>query len=387
MADPLAELADRTVPERTNFFNPADAQTIMSRYANARRGAETSELVARSAERNLRAQREAELLDRQRVTWDRDDEDYYAKKDALKQRGDFIRQMGQQLDPRSPDYNRQVTEFVSGLPQELAEDETIKGVLASMNAEADDFRSNERLRESKEQSLRNAMTLNDQRAGFRFKFLKPEDYERNTTQDGTVDWRTLNAIDAERERAYKEGEFSRKENLRTSNRLRLVDARDLSKRGRERRGNIQKFLVEDRAAFPPRFENEVLNEYRKSKGLGAEDKVNTVSLEASPEWEPKLAAARKKDADPLENELSAAFAYDDPDDYVNLISGLSESQKERRRAVWEHAHRDDAVEEIEGTSPAAPASAQPQAPAFQRTKTINGKTYGFDGKGWKQIGG
>lgn len=385
MADPLAELADRTVPERTNFFNPADAQTILSRYGNARRGAETSELVARSAARNLQAQRDAELLDRQRVTWDRDDEDYFAKKDALKQRGDFIRQMGQNLDPRSPDYNRQVTAFVSGLPEELADDETIKGVLASMNAEADDFRSAERQRLGKEQSLENAMTLAGERAGLRAKFLKKEDYERNTTPDGVVDWRTLGAIEAERERAYKEGEFTRRENLRTSNRLKLVDAMDLSKKGRERRGSVQKFIVEDRAAFPPRFENEVLNEYRKSKGLGAEDKVNVISLEASPEWGAKLTSARKKDTSPLENELSAAFAYGDPEDYVNLVPGLSESQKERRRAVWEHAHKDDAIEEV-GDTP-TPSSAQPQTPAFQRTKTINGKTYGFDGKGWKQIGG
>jgi hypothetical protein len=356
MADPLAELADRQVPERTNYFDPAASQTVISRYANARRGAESSGILAKAADDQMRSRNEQARADRQQVMWNRDDEDYQAKKDALSQQGEFLITLSQ-LDHEDPDYVNKLSETVAGMPPQLLEEAAVKSILTFKDRAADDARQRRNSEAGKQQTLANQQAMFRERAqyGPAFKHITPEDYKNATLPDGSTDMRTLFTLGNERERAYKEGEFARRQDLLQQNRIQLVKEQDLSKRGRERRGNVAKFIVEDRQAFPRAIET-LAGQYASQNDGKAP--ANIELLKSNPKWSAKYLQAEAQDKSPLNYELSAAFAYPDADDYVNLVPGISESQKDRRRQVWEHAHRDDAVEE-RAADKEAPLSQEP----------------------------
>lgn len=384
MADPLSEYADRTVPAPTNYFDPAAAQTIISRYANTRAERGVLDAVADTTARRQQITMNDQRIARDAALMTQEDDDYRAKNEALKGRGDFLRTMAKDLDPRDPGYNKKVTELMATIPPELAADESVRGVLHSMNAEADDYRSQENARVSGERMLDRQQQMFREKSQFGLKNIKPEDLANAPRlADGSPDLQYLGAVNNERERAYREGEFTRKQGLSLQGKLQVIDAKELSKKGQARRANVQRFIVEDKAAFPPRFVNEVVQEFSKTRKAGA-PKATTFDLENDPEWKGKLRAAQQRDNNPLNSELSSAFAYDDPDTYINLVPKLSDSQKERRRQVWEHAHRDEAVEESPGepgapvvppamavpaTTAPAPAPAPTQAPATKNPLT------------------
>ena len=351
MADPLIAFAEREVPKRTNFFDPADAQTVISRYASARRRSEDTGALADSAMKISRAREDADRAARQKVLWDRDDEDYFARKDALAKQGEFLTRLND-IDPESPDYDRMVTEFMTSLPPELHEEPAVKSIFAFKNQVADDARRRRDAEASRQRNYEFWQKKFEKGADFKFKHLTPEDYASNQLQDGSPDFRALQIIENERARGYKEREYNRRVEARVQGRLKILDAADLSKRGRERRGTVDKFIIEDRVAFPRHIDN-LVEEYKKSSGKTT---VDPALLKDNPKWRDAYASAKAWDTKPLDSELSAAFVYDDPEDYVNLVSGLTESQKERRRMVWEHAHKDGAVEEASGEPTPAPAA-------------------------------
>lgn len=358
MADPLATLAEREVPEPTNYFDPAAAQTVISRYASARRRATDSELVAKAESdaldrrgQTLRIQEDESKLARDAVMQGREDLDYQARKDALRQRGDFIRKMGQTLDPKSPEYNRQVTEFMSGLPQELADDDTIKSVIQSMNAEADDYRSRA-----------NTAAGIDKRTGAKMEFITNEDYAANQRADGNgPNMEALTAINAERGRAYKEKTFKDRLNQIESKQVRLMDRKAMSKPAQKRDTEVEDWIFKDREAFPSRIDT-VKQEYLKANPDNKS--ADPAILETNPKWRDKYAEALAWDKDLKKNELSAAYSYEDPEEYVKLAGdGISEEKKARRLATWKHAHR-DAFDEGD-----APEPATPSAPAAKKKLT------------------
>ncbi len=350
MADPLAALAEREVPTPTNYFDPAAAQTVISRYASARRQSVGAEALADSAVRASRFQEDQARMKRDELMQGREDQDYQARNDALLQKGTFIRNMGQMLDPKSEKYNSQVTEFMSGLPSELADDETIKGVLHSMNAEADDYRSQRNAELSKTQTRDSQLAVLRERAKLGMSYdVKDDDVKAATRPDGTIDEFKLGTIAGANKRASAANEFDRRLKATEEGRIRVIQAADLSKKGRERRSTVDKFIVEDRDAFPRRTDA-VANAYKEATGKAPDLKI----LEGLPKWRDQVAQAKAWDSKPLDNELSAAFAYEDPEKYVNLVPGLNDSQKERRRMVWEHAHKDGAVEESDTPAAAAP---------------------------------
>ena len=359
MADPLTALAEREVPAPTNFFDPAGARDIISRYSNTRGERQAAREYADSAIQLSRLQDDQARRKRDELMQGREDQDYQARNDALLQKGTFIRNMGQMLDPKSEEYNSQVTEFMSGLPSELADDETIKGVLHSMNAEADDYRSQRNAELSKTQTRDSQLAVLRERAKLGMSYdVKDDDIKAATREDGTIDEFKLGTIAGANKRASAASEFDRRLKATEEGRIRVIQAADLSKRGRERRSTVDKFIVEDRAAFPRRTDA-VANAYKEATGKSPDLKM----LEVNPKWRDQVAQAKAWDSKPLDNELSAAFAYEDPEKYVNLVPGLNDSQKERRRMVWEHAHKDGAVEESDTPqSPAAaPSSTAPPA--------------------------
>ena len=377
MADPLAALAEREVPERTNFFDPRDAERIIARYGNARAERDVLDEVAKSDDRRMRLRDDEERLIRDRVTWDRADEEYADRQSAKQSRGQFLRDMQKVIDPASADYTRQVVEFKAGLPPELQDDDVINSLLTAMNQEADDYRSQRNAEVSKQQTLKNQQAMFREKAqyGPAFQHINEKDIAAHKLPDGSPDLQALYVLGNERSRAYKEGEFDRKLKAVNEGRVRVAKAMDLSTKGKSRRAAVEKFITNDTTAFPPSRVSNVLAEYAAAKGK--KGKVNPVGLEVDPEWGPKLEAAKRLDANPLESELSYAFAYDDPDDYIKLAGDkLTDTQKERRRRVWDHAHKDEAIEEVDAAPAAAP----------RKTKVINGVTYEHDGKGWLKIG-
>lgn len=335
MPDPLSSLAEEFVPSRTSYFDPAASQGVISRYANARRSRAASQDLAASAESLARAQRDRELQDRERIMRSREDEEYEAQKTAELERGRFILELGN-IDRTAEDYNGQITKFYSSLPPELQDDATIRSVVAAMNAEADDIRRTRESERSKEQTFQNQMRMFEARtaAGAAGRGATEEDFLAARREDGSLDLVMLQQLAAVRRESVEAAEFDRRQKLLQENRLQLVQERDLSRRARERRPELRKFVLEDSVAFPSR-----VAALAASTGVPA----NLLKARSPAEYE----AAERWDKNKMDSELSAAYAYPNMETYVELVPGLSEAQKERRRQVWRHAHNDGAVEAIE----------------------------------------
>lgn len=342
MADPLAELADRQVPERTNYFDPAASQSMVSRYANARRNYETSGVLAKAQDDQSRRQFEQARTERQQVLWDRDDEEYQAKKEALANQGEYMLAVGN-LDHEDPQYQANLAEILAGTPPQLLEEPGMKAILTFKDRAADDARRRRDADAARQQTqayqtdrFERSEVLKAAAQG-----ASPEMRAKYTDANGNLDLEGLRYEAGVAAQAKKMAEFDRRQGLLQQNRLQLVNERDLSRRGRERRGKVASFIVEDRQAFPRQLDT-LAKRYQETEGKAPSNIENLKSL---PKWGAAYAQAEAWDKKPLDNELSAAFAYNDADDYVNLVPGLSDSQKERRRQVWEHAHSDEAVEE------------------------------------------
>ena len=384
MADPLTALVDREAPAPTNFFDPAAGQSILSRYSNARMAREPAEDLARSASRLTQGRLQARdvaaedrRLEREKLLMDREDAEFEEKKAADASRMDFLATLDQ-IDPDSEDFDDQVVGFMKQLPPSLTEDPGVKTILTLKAKMADDNRSRLNAAARYKASRDNAVALlgyKDTAAAARAGVTPEEIDAAIDPTTGNPDLAKLNQLRGNAERLGRETEFTRRQTLMQENRLALIDARDLSKKGKERRANVERFIVEDAAAFPSRAASLV---------AAAGGKKTLEDLKLDPKTSADALAAEQWDKNKLQKELSAAYAYQDPDDYVELVPGLSDSQKARRRQVWEHAHRDETFEE-RGTTPAAPEGVVedyvPGKPAaLPKEQWIVGKRYkGADG--------
>lgn len=382
MADPLTALVEREAPAPTNFFDPAAGQSILSRYSNARMGREPAEDLARSAGRLTQGRlqaRELEAedrrLEREKLLQDREDAEFEEKKLADASRMDFLATLDQ-IDPESDDFDDQVVGFMKQLPPSLSEDPGVKTILSLKARMADDVRQRRDAEKQKNLTRENQIAVLRERAKLGMAAdVTDEDVAAATRPDGTLDEFKLGTLMGSRKRSTASAEFDRRQKLMQDNRLALIEAKDLSKRGKERRANVERFIVEDTTAFPSRT---------AALTAAAGGKKTLDDLKLDPKTSADAIAAEQWDKNKLQKELSAAYAYQDPDEYVELIDGLNDSQKARRKQVWEHAHRDETFEE-RSTTPSAPEGRVDDyvSPAPKR-KTLGGVTYEFDGKGWKK---
>jgi hypothetical protein len=353
MADPLASYAEREIPERTNYFDPAAAQSVISRYASARRRGESAGMLADSAMKIARAQEDQERLVRDRVAWDRADEEYSDRQTAKRIRGDFLRNMQKAIDPASPDYTRQVVEFKAGLPPELQDDDVINSLLTSMNAEADDARRSRDAEVSKKQTLDNQLTMFRERSKYdaALKGITDEDVKAATMPDGSIDMLSLGMKAGARKRSLASEEWDRKNKAVQEGRLKFADRLDMGKSARALHDEL-KLRIADPAAFPNRADM-VLAQYRKEKGQPNASKDMLMG-----EWASRLAEAEAWDKSKFEREVLASQEYDDMEDYVKLGGeGLTPNQKKSREIAWKLGHKEDVFVETE--APAAPAGAKP----------------------------
>jgi len=347
MADPLAAMAEREVPAPTNYFDPAAAQTVISRYASARRRSDSAGEVAEAESKALgrrsdylRAQDDEDRIARNAVTQSREDEDYQLKKDADLQRGGFLRNMIQMIDPKHPDYNRQVVAFKAGLPPGLVDDKEINSILQSMNSEADDYRSQRNTEVSKEQTRDSQLAVLRERAKLGMSYdVKDDDVKAATREDGSIDEFKLGTIAGANRRAIGANEWDRKHKAVLDGRMKLADRENVSKGARDLLDKAKTY-INDPGAFRPQTDV-VLEEFRKAKKNPKASKDVMTG-----EWLDKYEEAKKWDSKPLEREIITAQRYDDPEDYVKLGGeNLSENQVAYRKLVHQLSKKDDLMEE------------------------------------------
>lgn len=374
MADPLAALAEREVPERTNYFDPDAARTIIAKYGNTRAERESSGAFADAAARYqagqsqaLRLREDAARAARDKVMQGREDREYAARQEALAQQGEFLSSLND-LNPEDPEYDVKVTEFMGGLPPELHEEPAVKSILAYKNRVADSIRT------EKEMQTRRNETFQDRKELLKMRYendnrlaaLSPQ--ERQSFVDpATGEFDSVGAAQLAYQKTRGDKKEDSKEIIAERAKASAQKAEEL-----DRRKSVAEIGVADQEAFPSQIET-FRTQYPKFNPSAAKPE-EMVAFEKAKAYE------RKK----LESEMASALARDNPDEYVNLVPNASEAAKKKRRDLWELAH------EMRGNAtPETPDSATPSATPeqFQKTKSIGGVTYGFDGKGWRPVGG
>lgn len=339
MADPLSAVADRFVPPRTNFLDPAPGQSIIARYGNAGIGLDDSNRLAESAVR-LRRSREDRLgggrhlspydmerQNRQREIWHREDADYAAKKDLERSRGDFLKAAGK-LDPHSDDYDQQRDELLTSLPKGVMDDDAFRSIMTSNDSIARERRSNAEMDRRRDEAIagrradaRKRAVLRATEAG-----IDPKDFPRDPI---------TNEVDEE-ELMYLAGGFKRqREDNKIKDRNEEYDRRQAARTAAQAAEHLRKdpigkdveAALGNLEVFPTQM-NALQREFPKLDDATLKKKVPD-----------RYRAAREYDSKQLEAELGSAFNRKTADEYVNLVPGLTEDQKQLRRKVWEAAHK------------------------------------------------
>lgn len=406
MADPLSSVVDRMSPEPTNFFDPAQGQSIIARYGNAGIGLEDAEAAAGSAmrlrqareSRIARPDQEAELefqrkqRERAEMKWAREDIEAEERQKALESKGQFYESLTNSLDPDAADYLDKRDALLATVPEAVIEEEGFKAILTSKDAVARENRAAAEKRSYRDQIVKDQNDAFLQRAIQRAaeagvppdKF--PRDAEGNVVPDelmylaGTYK-RTIAGETKQADRAAAAAEYDRRQQLQAQEydrRKRFAAQLEGSAEGKE-----LKSAVQNQEVFPSQ--------------LAALMRQNPGSTEADLKLDQPEAyqAAKEYDAKKFESELGSAFNAQTAEDYVNLVEGktgpdgkpvrLSEQQKELRRRVWRAARGMDAP----ATTGAAPAVTPTAVAAPEgkvgRQKMYKGVLHEYDGKGWKPV--
>lgn len=369
MPDPLALAAEQMAPApaRTNFFDPAAGQTIISRYANTKRANEGLEALGKAVsgyadsqmalenqqmrrddqaiqrqglEARLEDQRlQRETAERNRTVFDRETLKYDEEQQAKEGQGEFLTALAG-LDPTDPEFQGKVSELIAGANDVIVKDAAAQAILQFKN------RAWENQNRRKEQELRPAVRLAS--LG-----LKPEEFVYDElTGDLDVVSSTVRAY--EKKGSAKSAEEQAKDAEKA--------ATDLEK--------DTKTLIADSTVFPSQVSNYM-------RAYGADEKGGPNKAAKPLEYQ----QAEEYDANKYESELNSAKNMT-LEQYVDAVPGLKSAQQAKRKAVWELAN---------GKASAAPAAAPKPAAATKITPTpgkryrmADGsiKTFGEDGQ-WR----
>lgn len=396
MADPLAAYADREVPEPTNFFDPAGARDIIARYGSARRRSESSEALAEAESNALNRKSQTQRLQDDKVQsaqrdtlFGQHEEEYQSQKAAMATRGDFLRSLANKetLDPDSPDYPQQKASLLAGMHEGLGKDDAVRDTLISMDHQ---YESGQRV-SAAEQARKQA--LEDRKAYLHEKLasdprivgvLTPEEYQTYVDPEtGEVDTVGASQHAYSKSRENKMGDTKEiiAERARVSSEAQTKKSAEI-----DRRKIALKSGVADQDAFPN----------QEAAFLLKHPKFDPTTAGTTPKKVQELAnynSAKAYEKNKIESEIASALNYSNPEDYVKL-AGSTPPAKKKRRDLWDLAHE---MAGGEGSSPAAAPTgggvskekgAESLPPAkFQKTKKIGDMTYGFDGTGWRPVGG
>ncbi len=349
MPDPLALAAEQMAPApaRTNFFDPAAGQTIISRYANTKRANEGLEALGKAAsgyadsqmalenqqmrrddqaiqrqglEARLEDQRlQRETAERNRTVFDRETLKYDEEQQAKEGQGEFLTALAG-LDPTDPEFQGKVSELIAGANDVIVKDSAAQAILQFKNRAWDN--QNRR----KEQELRPAVRLAS--LG-----LRPEEFVYDELT-GDLD------IVSSTVKAYEKKGSAKSAEEQTKDAEKASDPEVLKKA-------VAPMLL-DLSAFPTAEMNLARQGFNKT-----DNKAPTEAIVRAEDFDKNRPLA----------ELQAARAQPSADAYANMmdkylsdnkLAALTEGQKAKRKALWNLAN---------GKASAAPTPAATQAPA------------------------
>ena len=298
----------------TNFFDPTATQSVLARYANTRIANEGSQTVAQAASR-LAASRMQRVEDARRAKlWDREDQAYQERQDAKAQRGQFLEAFGR-IDPNSEDYENQMDELRKTMPPELFKDDAIQDMkTAKDRIFYDRLQRRERDAEQRDREAewkrRNIEAMQNRAAEMG---APKEVYEGSFDEDGVFNPMKFH----EGVGAWKRG-LAETEARKEAEKERTEKTKDVV-------GTATKQVeqhVADVRAFP-----------RHAPGiLAAAGASGPTDLKS--EDRARYDAAKARDTNAFDAEMSAAREYKNPEEYVALVSDLTEPEKQKRRELW-----------------------------------------------------
>lgn len=337
MADPLAQMAEREVPAPTNYFDPAAAQTVISRYSNSRRLADSSgaalDRVSRVQSDALRYQDDQTQSAQRNTLFNQHEEDYKSQKEAMATRGDFLRSLADKanLDPDSPDYPAQKAKLLSTMHEGLGKDDAVRDTLASMDQQHEAGQRTRAAEDARKQALEDRkaylhekVTTDPRIVGV----LTPEEYQQHVDPiSGEVDSIGVS------QHAYQKSQAQKMDNSKELiNERARVSSESQAKKSAEidRRKVALKSGVADQEAFPN----------QEAAFLLAHPGFDPTMVGSDPKKVAQRAnylAAKEYEKNKLDSEIASALNYDTPEGYVNL-AGKTEAAKKKRRALWDLAH-------------------------------------------------
>ena len=305
MPDALTYNANLLAPAApsTNFFDPTATQSVLARYANTRIANEGSQAVAQAASR-LAASRMQRIEDARRAKlWDREEQAYQEKQDAKAQRGQFLEAFGR-IDPHAEDYEIQMDELRKTMPPELFKDDAIQDMKTAKDRI---FYTNlERRERDAEQKQREEEWKRRNIEAMRFRAAEmgapKEVYESSFDEDGVFNPMKFHEGIGAWKRGLAESE-AKKDLIGTATK------------------QVEQHVA-DVKAFP-----------RHAPGILAAANVGSpTDLDAADRA--RYEAAKARDTKAFDAELSAAREYKNPEDYVGLVSNLTDAEKQKRRELW-----------------------------------------------------
>ncbi len=328
MPDALYQAAEQLAPApaRTNFFDPAAGQDIISRYANTRRAGAGLDALGKAASGyaadQLRAedqQLQRETAERNKTIFDRDTAAYNEQQGFKTERGDFLSKIAG-LDPLAPDYQTTVGELISGVPEVAMKDDAVQAILHAKNSAWEDAQRT-REREQYRQDVRKERDADmDQRHAVRLASLglKPDEFVFDP-QTGDLD-----VIASTAKAVEKKG-----------------SVRDVEKELGAAEKDI-KTAISDQDAFPSQKSNFI-------RQYGASDTGEPNKAKSPLEYQKAL----EYDSNQFDSELNSARNMT-LGDYLKAVPGLKPAQQAKRKALWEHANQSAEAP----VSPAAAAAAK-----------------------------
>lgn len=364
MPDPLTTVADEFAPAPLNIFDPKLAESVISRHGNAKRGLQTSSLLAKTVSDAANAEAAKRREERDTLLATREEQDYAEKQEADAMRGDIIADMYETLRPTEEGYDQRVTEFLGQAPPSITKDPVFNEVLRGLTRRADIVEEERRKEREVEDRQRNTIEAIRERAKYSdtMKFLTEEDIA-NLPKDemGNPDMFSAGMLAGQRKREAGIEDFGKKAEIKKNATIDILNTRNMDAQQRALYDETEDILIESPEAFPRRAD--IILQKAKADGKTA----NPATLIADPKWGQELLKAQEWDKNIFKNEVLSAKKAKTPEEYINFtdIDGkpakLTPTAEEYRRRVWDYAHQnDDAAPAAASAAPApAPTTAAP----------------------------
>lgn len=340
MADALYQAAEQLAPSRpsTNFFDPSASQGVISRWANTQTEKQGLDLVD-DAQSRIASNRMQRAADRRKLAeWDQDEIEHQDRQAFKAQRGEFLEQIAM-IDPTADDYDAQRDMVLKTVPEIALKDDAVQAMLSAKDkrfADRQDFAQREQLQRAgydlrrEQETQRNTLAL--AKTG-----LPPEEYVLDA--DGRIDFP---------ETMVKAVHFNRGVKKEDAKELMTEKAQireSLAAKGEaaQNRKKVIEANLQDQEAFPTQLMG-LVNQY----GVGEADlkKDNPKEYQAAKEYDSKRS----------QSEMASALSRTNMEEYVNLVPGLNDIQKNKRREFWKTAH-----DMVSGDAPASPSQPEPTA--------------------------